>query len=364
VAFFAVLRDEEQSLDFSVKACHINLWSLAALGGRRRLLLDVGLRLVAGDEPIDRLSIAIPLATSAIKDISHTVLERRTASLVFDEDVTFPRQNVIHYRQEDLEVRGIQESRSEPDEGRAARDFSLWNVRLDGNVEPRREVYLRIRFSVVGHGSTWQWQRFLFVAKNGALIDFRIADIRSSITVRDGTALISRVVPIEWLAFFVIVPRWLRERATNPPPTYVRILEGPVWRPYLNRKPELLKRSKLIVYYWRREGQISMARPFRVFLDLAREPGYTPLGSQLSTVALLVLGTWMVFRLNVRNLVATLTFGTYHFGQRLGVWLGLTGAAGLVTFLLSRRIQTIADLARSARRLWLRLEDRFFFGAD
>lgn len=360
MAFFAVLRDEEQPLQFTVKACHINLWSLAALWGRRRLLLDVGLRLLAHGDPIDRLSIALPFATSAITDISAAVLERRTASLIFDEDVTFPEPNVIHLHQEDLEVRGIQESRSEPDKGRASRDFSLWSIRLDGNIEPHKEAYIRVRFTVEGHRSTWQWRRFM-LAKYGALIDFRVADIRGSITVKDGTALLPRVVPLERLAFFVILPRWLRERATNPLPSYVRLLESPVWMPYLNRRPEFRKRSKMVVYYWRGERTINPTRPFRIFLDLGREPGYTPLGSHLATAILVVIAIWLVFKLNVRTPVTASVSGIGDFVKSIPAWLGLATVGGAVAFILGRRIQAIAELAQSVRRIWIHMEDHWWF---
>jgi hypothetical protein len=362
VAFFAVLRDEERPLQFTVKACHINLWSLAALWGRRKLLLDVGLRLLAQDDPIDRLSIALPVATSAIMNISAAVLDQRTASLIFDEDVTLPEQNVIHLRHGNLEVRGIQESRSEPDKGRASRDFSLWSIRLDGNIEPHKEAYIRVRFPVEGHRSTWQWRRFM-LAKYGALIDFRVADIRSTITVKDGTALLPRVIPIERLAFFVILPRWLRERATNPLPSYVRLLEGPVWMPYLNRKPEFRKRSKMVVYYWRGGGEreINPTRPFRVFLDLEREPGYTPLGSHLATTILVVIGVWLVFKLNVRTTVTSLVSLIGDIVKSIPPWFGLATVGGVITFILGRRIQAIAEFGRFVRRIWIHMEDHWWF---
>lgn len=91
--------------------------------------------------------------------------------------------------------------------------------------------------------------------RTGAVFDFRIADIRSSAQIPGGESLIDRIRPVKSAAVFIMTPLWLHARSVNPDPKYIRLLEGRVWSDYLDRAPELSRRSRLVVRYWKPTGK-------------------------------------------------------------------------------------------------------------
>ncbi|KRC61171.1 hypothetical protein ASE14_09590 [Agromyces sp. Root81] len=253
MTFFAVLdaADLEQRTGFEVTRLHLNLWSLAAIGVHRRMFVfDVGIRIKATQEPVSKISLALPFDTLEPESLFDKVMDPRIAALIFDSQITAINDSTLDYENGPFKVIDVRAKAATRADEYTSPGFSLWDVPLAARIEPGQEAYVRLRFPVSSTGRTWQWTKTR-LKRTGAVLDFRISDLRSSKKVPGGTELIDRVRPIESIAAFVMAPIWLHGRTTHPDPRYIRLLEGRVWADYLDRAPELSRRSRLVVYYWR-----------------------------------------------------------------------------------------------------------------
>lgn len=255
MSFFAVLDAPTRGAapSFEVSRLHINFWSLAAIGTRRRMFVfDVGVEIKpTGQESVSEFSLALPFDTLAPRSLKKKVERREIAELIFDSPVEFLSGRGMNVGEQDPFVPGdvlLREARK--DTNYSDSRFTLWDLKLSEPVEPGRTRYVRLRFPVVRTGRTWQWTRTR-LRRTGAVFDFRISDIRGSVQVQDGQSLVPRIVNVQSAAVFLMTPLWMHARSINPEPKYIRLLEGRVWSQYLDRAPELSRRSRLVVRYWK-----------------------------------------------------------------------------------------------------------------
>ncbi len=92
----------------------------------------------------------------------------------------------------------------------------------------------------------------------------------------DFQSLLSRVVQIEELFLFVIVPSEFQLLSAFPPLKYMRLLEGRDWESYLDRAIAFVfPNAKMVIYQWRSEKGIAIEpnNPFRGFLEFVRGVG-------------------------------------------------------------------------------------------
>jgi hypothetical protein len=378
MSFFAVLRSNGAVVSPSVTDCHINLWCLGAFGPRRSLVFDVGLRLHAENEPVEAIRLALPFGTSKIVDLANKVLDTQTAELIFDTEVIHSAHSTIRYRDSDLRIAHIATARAKQEDEYAESYFSVWNLPLAQPIPPTEDSYIRVRFNVISSGRTWQWQRTWWLC-TGAIIDFRICDIRSTATVPGGEELRHAIIPINRLAAFAMVPAWLYARASSPAPAYVRLLEGSVWTKYLDRAPEIRSSSKLVVYTWRNYGSthlthgevgvsadsptltpVTIAKPLRIFLHLAKESGpLSPLRVLFLAVTTLVLAD-ALFNNEIRQVWLDSARSLGHVAGEIPRWLQLTTGAGIVIFFLARKLSAISAIVNKLRTAFLKFEEFIF----
>src|SRR4051794_23130714 len=85
MAFFGVLTDAGRTGTGGVTAeeLHVNLWCLGGLLGGR-FLLDVGVMLRAGENPVGGFSLAIPFDTKEVEDLADVIRLPKNIDLVFD----------------------------------------------------------------------------------------------------------------------------------------------------------------------------------------------------------------------------------------------------------------------------------------
>jgi hypothetical protein len=253
VTFFAVLDSAgvDERTEFEVTRLHLNLWSLAAIGLHRRMFVfDVGVRIAATTRAVTGITLALPFDTLEPQSLFDKVMNPSVAELIFDANITAINANTLNYQSESFRVLDVRARGASRVKEYTSPGFSLWDIPLSGKIEPGEEAYIRLRFPVTGTGRTWQWTKTL-MRRTGAVLDFRISDLRSSKKVPGGNELIDRVRPIKSVAAFVMAPIWMHGRTVHPEPRYIRLLEGRVWAEYLDRAPELSRRSRLVVYYWR-----------------------------------------------------------------------------------------------------------------
>jgi hypothetical protein len=372
VSFFALLKDGDSSADLPViEECHLNLWSLAAIGPRRTMILDVGIRFKAKTDPVKSLRIAVPFQSNSVADLARTVLDTDLAELIFDTEVLRPSADTIELRNSRLKVVRIATLRSTRDAAYSNRDFTVWRLPLTAPLAKGEEGYVRVRFYITGTRSVWRWRR-AWLIRTGAVVDLRICDIRRTVTVPGGEELRPDILDIKRVAAFIILPAWLYARSSSPAPYYVRLLEGPVWATYLARAAEIRNTSKLIVYSWRSGSSstpvsasadagisaqrhdgaaVSIARPFRIFLDLGREQKpfspFRAVGYGLITTILF----YGLFRINARPPVRTDVMDVGRFLERIPAWLGVTTVAGVVSFVLARNVAGLRSVSNRIR-IW------------
>jgi len=291
MGYFAVLG---AARNMEVVRCHVNLWVVGGLLGDR-FFFDIGLGLRAKPPPAGeaavqcttlRLALPFSVLDEHFEDLSASILNQRTASLVFGQPVTVTAQKEIRFsdrkklpplqcayptpkkeppREEMvLHVRPVTAVVAETDQRFSGDGVSVWTVSWTEQLTQGDETYIRMRFRVKSFARAWASQA------SGALLDLRVCDFRESGVKPEWDSLAEQMLLIKELNMFVIVPANLKQRAASPIPKYVRLLEGSVWEAYLGRTPHVSRRKKLCIYYWRGEG-VDATTPFRAFLDLEKD---------------------------------------------------------------------------------------------
>jgi hypothetical protein len=362
MGFFAVLKNSADN--FNVKECHINLWALKGVLGRRKFLWDIGLRIEPGQTPLSRFQIALPseIPPDGMTDLYDKLLIDSVGQLIFGRPVNVVNGNTIDYGEGPLRLSRVPPSQASIDNTRSNSGFTLWNVQVATPLAAGTQTYLRVRFKATGAGRVWAWKRFLF-ARYAALVDVRFLDIREAWNVKDGTSLQDLIVPIEKLFFFVIAPSSFHVVATSPPIHYIRILEGRAWEAYLGRKVSWLRKEKLAIYQWRNDDKkaLSTKWPMRVYLDLEKQLGVLSVPNVFAF--LLTLGLLCVLAViispDVPGSLRIAKSAVFGFAKRHLLGLTLTGSLIIAVKLLSKW-GLFQKMLRSTKNLLGLFEDWVF----
>jgi hypothetical protein len=320
VGWFGVIADTAKAEDiFTVNECHINWWALPTLiPGRRLFILDVGLNVTAPtSKELLALTVVMPVDVERVRweghestwaqDLSDALHHRDVCSQVFGERVTI-RDTSNSY---DIEfpsgkhleiVRALVADATPVDIQQNPRsDLSIWRIPLESPIPVGASRYTRFRVSIFRTGAVWRWNR-VWLGRAGAQVDLRIADVREALREDRERQYWTRVIPIEQLNIFFIVPSTLQAQVFSPELHYVRRLEAGQWGDYLRGTRYRASLTGLRVYYWRypagaTAGQIdpvTIDNPFRVFLDLTREVAIPGWVAVLRTILAVVIALGIV----------------------------------------------------------------------
>lgn len=290
MAYFAVVKDRDNKA-FTVSTCHVNLWVLPGFV-RRYFQFDLGLRIKATENGLTSFLLALPftVGSNGVEDLHDLLLRHDTAPLIFGEPVMVDGTKISYGDAKDLTVGRIHAQKSHAIKEWTSNEqhCSVWKIDLATIINENEEQYLRLRFPIEQLGSRWLPKRSL-LAHNGAIMDFRVADIREAQEAMDWASLQDKIVPITLLNAFVITPITLQARSVSPSLKYTRLLEGTAWERYLRRKTGVLRSRQLLIFYWRAEN-VSIERPFRGFLDLSTEFGVSSVANHIRTGIIAMLG--------------------------------------------------------------------------
>ncbi len=289
MAYFAIVKDRDNKA-FEVPICHLNLWVLPGLIGLC-FQFDAGIHLRANEDGLTSFLLALPfsVAKDGIEDLHDLLLNRETAQLIFGEPVVVKGATVSYGTVKDLKVGRVlaQKSSEVPVWSNRTKHCSVWKIDLASVLNCGEEQYVRLRFHIEGLGRRWMRKRSL-MADNGAVMDFRVADIREAQEGMDWAGLQDRIVGIGTLYAFVIAPVSLQLRSVSPDLKYVRLLEGDAWEPYIRRRTGIVRSHQLLIFYWK-ATDVSVEKPFRGFLDLSREFGVSSWPNHFRTGIVAVL---------------------------------------------------------------------------
>jgi hypothetical protein len=242
----------------------------------------------------------------------------------------------------------------------SGQDYSYWSLKLSNSISKDPDSYIRVRFRIRNAGRTWTWKKS-GLAKNGALIDLRVADLRETTFEECWMAFRDKIISIGKLNIFVIAPTWLQLRAISPPYHYMRLFEGRIWEKYLRRAVDLRRREKLVIYQWRNNSKaVNASNPFHVFLDLSQEFGLFRLGNHLRTaflvsIFLTILTLLVLLYPSYSGLIERTKNTLYSFTV-------LTIVGGLVALVwkIFKDAEKFQKLTKSLRNRFLKYEARKF----
>ncbi|MDE3137115.1 MAG: hypothetical protein KGL59_11110, partial [Acidobacteriota bacterium] len=128
MGFFAILRSQGQANPPQIVACHLNLWVLTGLLGRRIFAWDVGLRIKPEGAHAQCFRIALPACAEAYgyEDLSSLMSEPKVAELIFGRPVTYPEKNTICLGKESFTISAVPSANVKVDEKRSGPDFTIW----------------------------------------------------------------------------------------------------------------------------------------------------------------------------------------------------------------------------------------------
>lgn len=350
MSFFAVLK-AENSTALQILDCHLNLWSMEGILGHRLFFFDVGLAVNGCDQQgTSTFELAIPFGTRAggLSDLGQKLRNEEVLNLIFSGSAKLSAsgtQSSIDYGGKQLRLCFVDTGKSQ--QVTDTPDFSIWNVHLAETVKQGHPAYIRLRFEVDCLGRAWLWKRSAG-AKNGALVDIRVGDVRGAPTP-NGRLLASRVLNIEKLFVFVIAPFWLKLQTASPILHYIRILEGKVWEPYLGIATRLFGNDKSVIYQWRKENVSADKDAFHAFLYLGRD---SPLVTYFAVLraTLLLAGTVAVAAYMINDGTQVAQIAVDHIGK-IGV-----GGFLFLAYTLFKDWSHIRDLRAFFRRRFHRLE--------
>jgi hypothetical protein len=290
MSYFALVKPTDGK-SFEVRHCHINLWSLPGVLGRK-IYFDVGVHFVALENNVKKFDVALPLVADSLIDISTPLRDRVTSQLIFRTESSQGR--ISFGAAKDVEISQVNEEDCKAGTKKES-DRSLWHVSIP-EVLQGDQRYFRIRFPVQHCGRMWNKKRHMLL-NYGALLDFRVADTREAPGDPEWDSVRDRIVPIQDLYVFVIAPLTLQMQSASPPLYTSRILEGDSWETYLNRKT---RGERMVIYQWNKNypattpprPEIDVSNPYRVFLDLSREviSVSVPAAIQSTVVTIVIIG--------------------------------------------------------------------------
>jgi hypothetical protein len=402
VGWFGVLADTARPEDFfRVSSCHLNWWALPTLApGRRLFLLDIGLHVSAPPaKELPAITLVLPVdlesvrwdgaETMWVQDLYDALHQRDICSQVFGERVEihdtdngyrvdFPggsRLDIVRILAAQAgRLNGSTTSRP---------DLSIWTIPLESPIPAGASRYVRFRVSVFTAGTVWRWKTVWF-GKSGAQIDFRLADVREAMREERERQYWARVVPIEQLNVFFMVPPAFQARVASPALHYVRLLEAGQWGAYLRGARYRAPVRGLRVHYWRhptgappasslvqsttpdiattgvgtatkQQSPITIDDPFRIFLDLSRDIAIPASVSMLRTVLAVIIAI-VIFHV-CTHLVPIHLSWPRHFSTIL-TWI--LGSSVIAVFgALAKYWRIIISRFRTARLVLRRVERGF-----
>lgn len=399
MGWFGVLAQSSEGEDsFTVAACHLNWWALPTfVPGRRLFLLDIGLHVRASDEKgLSSLTLALPFDAEKVRwegrqqtwaqDLFDVMRQQEICYQVFGGPVKLhDTQN--GYRVEFAKGSGLEFVRTLvgnitllDSDMRQRPDLSLWKLPLESPIPKGESRYLRFRVSVFRAGQVWRWKKVWF-GKSGAQIDFRIADVREALREERERPYWGRVMPIEQVNIFFIVPADFQARVASPSLHYVRLLEPGQWGSYLRGARYRGRISGLRVHYWRHPvssshpsspslsepsqsetpGVVAANRattpvtiddPFRVFLDLSRDVATPSWVAILRTILAVLVGIG-IYRLapHLRTVKTHIRLNP----KMIFTWI-LGGSVAAVVAALALYKRVLATRLRPARLILRRFE--------
>lgn len=328
MSYFACVRPADGK-QFRVHRCHINLWSLPGVG-RRVQFFDVGLHLQAEEDGFNEFDIALPFSAATITDVSTSLRDTVTSQLIFRHE---SNGNKVKLSSDtDVEISEVLDEQCCKAKG-DRKDRNLWHVRIP-ELKNGENRYYRIRFSVRNCARMWTSKRHGLL-NFGALLDLRISDTREAPGDRYWDAVRNRIVAIDDLNAFVIMPLSLQLQNASPQLYTSRILEGDSWETYLGRRT---RGERLVIYQWNMNFPahrefIGPSKPYRIFLDLSKEviSVSIPATFQSAVAALLIAfgmvgSVWWAF-----TLFDFVELSTNWISYLIGL-----GATGVISFLVKQ----------------------------
>ncbi|QZT57120.1 hypothetical protein [Mycolicibacterium austroafricanum] len=284
MGYFAVLKpaDATDDVTFDITRCHINVWVLRSfIPGRRLLYFDLGLEIAAtGTAPVGAVEVLLPFKVEEgskgdqfkqCMDLYDALSNDVTAELIFGEPLKVsgtPQNRTLELESGDeLHPRHIDTAKVAAVTEEPLPRSSCYRVPLENPVPNGSKAYIRFRFRVFAN-------RPLLTSKSlfgGVILDFRIADVRESRTRSREASIRRRIVPVEKVNFFAMLPDQYQLLTASSEPRNMRILETRAWGNYLDRVAYMHPSNTQLVYYWRNEGKpVSPDNPFRVFASYDR----------------------------------------------------------------------------------------------
>jgi hypothetical protein len=364
MGFLGIMRDP-RGVAFQLPELNVNLWVLPGLFGRRVVYLDVGIHLRAPSESaLSSFVLLLPGGTGEeVVDLATSLTDPKVAKLIFGEQVEIDvnEGRLCFVEGEDVEILPISKTETSKVAAKSDSNFSHWHIQLARTV--RETAYVRLRFRVRTRGRMLLIRGFGMFASR-ILIDFRVSDLRESVTVPDQAIYQQALLPIEKLTCHAILPTRFRAPPVGAstlvlPP---RLLEGTVWESYLGRATYLLRQGKLTVFPWHHDDRITLNRPFRAFIDVARDtPVLLPYQFLLAVVAvacaeLLVLDPSLL----EGGLAVRAATAAAHAAWALLAAAGIGSMVGFVVWLLGRRGKLRA-LTERAESIISAIEDRLYW---
>lgn len=252
MSFFSVAHIDNVP-NFEILICHLNLWSLRGLC-RRAFFFDVGLQLkVTKDHTLKSFYLTLPFVTrdKVVSDLSSEFTTKKNAEIIFGGNVT-TNNNEVTYANITYKTVPILPNSCKIEKDYSEKDSSCWKIELENDAKSEEEIYIRFRLEVLNLDKIW----IIKSQRNGFIIDFRVCDLRESPPPRDGrpnsnfNKLKSKIIPINNLYVYFILPIDYSLKATNPDLRYMRLLEGKVWEDYLQRRTNRFGLEKLPIYSW------------------------------------------------------------------------------------------------------------------
>ena len=253
MAIFAIYpKTTEQSNIESVEECHLNLWVLPALLGRKKFLVEVGMTLNPR-VTISGIEIVLPFRVmgNPVDLADHIQNDRSIQRLLFTKESNYPTSYA---------------RLSPTPQITEGKHFTKLVLAFDSNLSSGIGSYLRFRAEVQDFGNRLQWRR-AFGISTGATLDLRVSDLRELSHNEELHSRNGAILPIKVLRLFMITPVWIHYRYSSPPAHYLRLIESAGWEKYLNRKCHLGRAFSICQLT---ANEISRDTPFRGYIDYER----------------------------------------------------------------------------------------------
>lgn len=370
MGFLGIMQDPHGGA-FQVPELNANLWALPGLLGRRVVYLDIGIHLQASAATaLTSFILLLPGGTyPEVVDLADTLIDPKAAKLLFGEEVDVdPNEGKLRFAEgEDVEILPISTTDTTMVAAKSDRNFSHWHIQLARPVN--NTGYVRLRFRIRTRGRMLLIRGFGMFASR-IVIDFRVSDLRESITVPNQAIYQRTLLPLDKLTCHVILPTRFRAPAAGTSTLVLapRILEGSAWEPYLGRATYLLRQGKLTVFPWHHNNKITLNRPFRAFLDASRDiPILLPYQFLVAVLAVTCAELLTLDPIALRNsLAARAVHAGVDSAWDLLTTAGIIGAAGYLIRLLARwgKLRALAERAEQTvravedRLYWLRMKRR------